>query len=198
MRLSSLIFLFFSLSVASVKHVKIDYCLYALNPLVRIQEGDFSSVWNIEFLCPSSSACDKSAAKLCGNASLLSEYPQCTLKACWEQRNWEQGMSLRNSRILYTLHKTRRFLPCSGEMKLGKAQANTRLHRFTDKELHNQLTQHATLFLCKRPCISQMVSSYTSPKYYQGFLWRALSHFSSFFLKVQLHASEWKNGFCQQ
>lgn len=36
--------LFFPLSVASVKHVKIDYCLYALNPLVSIQEGGFSSV----------------------------------------------------------------------------------------------------------------------------------------------------------
>lgn len=36
--------LFLPLSVASVKHVKIDYCLYALNPLVSIQEGGFSSV----------------------------------------------------------------------------------------------------------------------------------------------------------
>lgn len=61
--------------MASVKHVKIDYCLYALNPLVSIQESGFSSVWNIELLWPGSSVCDKSAAKLGGNASSLFEIP---------------------------------------------------------------------------------------------------------------------------
>lgn len=128
----------FFLSVASVKHVKIDYCLYALNPLVSIQESGFSSVWNIELLCPSSSVCDKSAAKLCGKASPLSKYPQCTLKAelhqqpaAWTERRCHgkhiRAMTRESEKWPNAFHTAQdgTFYRAEGNIQFGKAHMNT-------------------------------------------------------------------------
>lgn len=61
----------------------------------------------------------------------------------WEQRNSAMETTNEPEKQLNALHtaQDKDVLRCSGEIKLGKAQANTHLHRFTGKVLRNQLTQ---------------------------------------------------------
>lgn len=59
----------------------------------------------------------------------------------WEQRMATMNEPEKQSNGLHNAQE-KDVLPCSREIKLGKAQVNTHLHRFTGKVLHNQLTQH--------------------------------------------------------